>query len=96
MSGDDAAPITFAVRGPIGSADLPGLWLHVRTRLASSRATLALCNVEDAGCDAGTVDALARLQLEAGRHGCRVHLRNASDALLDLIAFMGLEDVLPA
>ena len=94
MTGNDAAPLTFAVRGPIGSADVPGLCLRIRTLLASSRATRALCNVEDAGCDAATVDALARLQLEAGRNGCRVLLCNASSDLLDLIAFMGLEEVL--
>ena len=40
--------------------------------------------------DAGTVDALARLQLATRR----VLLRNASHELLDLIAFMGLKDVL--
>jgi len=45
--------------------------------------------------DAVTVDALARLQAAAGRYGCRVRLRRASDELLELVAFMGLEDVLP-
>jgi len=45
--------------------------------------------------DAVTVDALARLQLAARGYGCRVRLRNASAELLDLVAFMGLEDVLP-
>jgi hypothetical protein len=42
-----------------------------------------------------TVDALARLQLGARRHGCQVRLRNASTELLELVAFMGLENVLP-
>jgi len=41
-----------------------------------------------------SVDALARLQLAARRHRCRIELRNASSELRDLIAFMGLEDVL--
>jgi hypothetical protein len=45
--------------------------------------------------DAVTVEALARLQLAARRHGCRVRLRNASPGLRDLVAFMGLRDVLP-
>ena len=44
--------------------------------------------------DAVTVDALARLQLAAGRLGCTVRLRNASAALRDLVALMGLRDVL--
>ena len=42
-----------------------------------------------------TVDALARLQLAAQRHGCQVRLCGASDELLELVGFMGLEDVLP-
>ena len=41
--------------------------------------------------DAVTVDALARLQLAARRHGCQVRLRNASSELLELVAFMGLQ-----
>jgi hypothetical protein len=45
--------------------------------------------------DAATVDALARLQLQAGRHGCRLLLRGASAELVELISFMGLADVLP-
>ena len=46
------------------------------------------------GVDAVTVDALARLQLAAQRRGCRVRLRNASAELRELVAFMGLADVL--
>jgi hypothetical protein len=46
--------------------------------------------------DAVTVDALARLQLAAQRHRCQVRLRDASSELLELVAFMGLRDVLPA
>jgi ABC-type transporter Mla MlaB component len=44
--------------------------------------------------DAVTVDALARLQLAARRHGCRLQLVNPSAELRELVAFMGLEDVL--
>jgi len=49
----------------------------------------------DADADVVTVDALARLQLEANRLGCRMRLRDASAELLELVAFMGLADVLP-
>ena len=45
--------------------------------------------------DAVTVDALARLQLAVRRHGFRIRLRYASSELLELVAFMGLADVLP-
>lgn len=44
--------------------------------------------------DAGTIDALARLQLAARRCGCRVRLRNANLELRRLIALAGLDEVL--
>ena len=87
--------VAFAVSGPITHADLPGLCERVCTLLTESGARVALCDVRGVEPDAVTVDALARLQLAARRHGCRVRLRHASDELLDLVAFMGLEDVLP-
>jgi ABC-type transporter Mla MlaB component len=88
-------PISFTVSGPIARADLPGLCERVCTLLNQSGAALALCDVTGVEPDAVTVDALARLQLAARRHGCRVRLRHASDELLELLAFMGLADVLP-
>jgi hypothetical protein len=53
-------------------------------------------HVSGAKPDAVTVNALARLQLAARRQGCQICLRDASDELLQLIAFMGLADVLPS
>ena len=87
--------IAFAIRGPIARTNLPGLCDRVCALLARSTAEVALCDVRDVDPDAVTVDALARLQLAAGRHGCQVRLRHASDELLDLVTFMGLRDVLP-
>ena len=87
--------IGFAVRGPIAPADLPGLCERVCAVLERSGAAVVLCDVLDVEPDAVTVDALARLQLAARRHGCQVRLRNASSELLELVAFMGLSDVLP-
>jgi ABC-type transporter Mla MlaB component len=52
--------------------------------------------VAGVAADAVTVDALARLQLAARRHRCVIRLRGASDELRDLVAFMGLDDVLTA
>ena len=51
--------------------------------------------VRDVRADAVSVDALARLQLVAGRLGFTLRLRGASAELLELIWFMGLADVLP-
>jgi ABC-type transporter Mla MlaB component len=87
--------IAFAVGGPISRADLPGLCERVCALFAESRADIALCDVGSVETDAVTVDALARLQLAARRYGCRVRLCGASKELRDLVAFMGLTDVLP-
>ena len=83
----------FAIWGPIAREDLPGLCDRVCALLGDG-GEVARCDVGGVGVDAATVDALARLQLAARRHRCRVILRNASAELLDLVAFMGLEDVL--
>ena len=87
--------IAFAIHGPIARSDLPGLCARVCALLDRSGAQLAVCDVEGVAADAVTVDALARLQLAAGGYGCQVRLRNASDDLRGLLAFMGLPDVLP-
>jgi ABC-type transporter Mla MlaB component len=95
MTAPTPRTIAFAVRGPIARSDLPGLCDRVCALLGQASGAVALCDVSGVEPDAVTVDALARLQLGAGRHGCRVLLCNASDELLQLVAFMGLTDVLP-
>lgn len=50
------------------------------------------CDVAGLAPDAVSVDTLARLQLEAGRHGCRVRLRNVPAELGRLLSFLGLGD----
>ncbi len=86
---------SFAVRGPIAAADLPGLCARICALLERSGAAVAFCDASGVDPNAATVDALARLQLAAKKYGCQVRLRNASRELLDLVAFMGLRDVLP-
>ena len=76
-------------------ADLPGLCARVCALLEASRPDVAYCEVGGVRADAVAVDALARLQLAAGRYGCQVRLRAAADDLRELVAFMGLADVLP-
>ncbi|HVM16988.1 MAG TPA: STAS domain-containing protein [Gaiellaceae bacterium] len=85
----------FAIGGPIEPDDLPGLCARVCALLETTGAAEATCDVRGVDADAVAVDALARLQLAARRHGCRVHLRGASEELRSLVALMGLEDVLP-
>ena len=95
MAASAPQTIAFAIYGPITRADLPGLCARVCALLERSGPTVALCDVSGVHPDAVTVDALARLQLGARRHGCQVRLRHASADLLELVAFMGLRDVLP-
>lgn len=52
-------------------------------------------DVADLPVDVATVETLARFQLAAGRCGCTLHLRNAPAELIDLIALLGLRNVLP-
>jgi ABC-type transporter Mla MlaB component len=91
-----SAPHTvgFTIGGPLTRADLPGLYKRVCALLEQSGAGVVLCDASGVKPDAVTVDALARLQLGARRHGCRVRLTHASDELRDLVAFMGLANVL--
>ena len=46
------------------------------------------------GADAQVIDLLGRLELAARRHGQTLRLRNASPALMGLIAFLGLDSTL--
>jgi ABC-type transporter Mla MlaB component len=89
-----APRVAFAIRGPIAEADLPGLCARVCDLLGQTTEGIVTCDVVDLVPDAVTVGALARLQLTATRRSCRIQLHNASPELRDLVAFMGLEDVL--
>ena len=86
--------IDFAITGPIARSDLPGLCDRVCALLRASRPSVAVCDVQGVEPDAVTVDALARLQIAVRRHACVVRLRHASAELLEIVAFMGLADVL--
>ncbi len=80
----------FAIGGPIARADLPALCERLCALLEESGATIALCDVSAARADLVTVEALARLQLAARRHGGELRLCRASAELLDLVNLMGL------
>jgi ABC-type transporter Mla MlaB component len=87
--------IVVTLGGRIAPADVPALWERVRDLLAGSEADLVLCDVAAlVAPDAVTVDALARLQLTARRSRCRLRLRYPCGELQDLLALMGLSDVL--
>jgi ABC-type transporter Mla MlaB component len=96
MAASPPSTIAFAIQGPLERDDLPALYSRVCLLLTQSGASHAQVDVAGVAADAVSVDALARLALAARRHHCQIEFRRASEDLRDLIAFMGLEDVLSA
>jgi anti-anti-sigma regulatory factor len=52
------------------------------------------CDVSGAPAEVATVDALARLTLDARRRGCRIVLQGVSPELRALVGLVGLESIL--
>jgi hypothetical protein len=96
-----ATTIAFTVWGPIARSDLPGLSERVcrlfqGPLISEAGGAVVVCDAAGVPADAVTVEALARLRLVALRHHSTVRLCRASDELLQLVAFLGLGDVLTA
>lgn len=84
------------ISAQIASADIPSLCERVRVLLEDDDGDGVVCDVASlVDPDAAIVDALARLQLTARRRGGQVRLRHACTDLQDLLALMGLCDVVP-
>lgn len=84
------------VRGRIAPADVPAGCARIRTLLAASDAGLVVCDLATlSDPDLSTVDALARLVLDARRLGREVRVREAPPRLRLLLAFVGLASVVP-
>ncbi|MGH2629955.1 MAG: STAS domain-containing protein [Actinomycetota bacterium] len=84
------------LRGPIARGDIPALCARVHGLLrrgGSGPVIFDISELEEP--DAATIDALARLQLTALRLGRRIRLRNACGEVQDLLALVGLVDLLP-
>ena len=94
MAASAPQTVALAIGGRITRADLPGLGERICTLLERTDVKVVVCDVTSAGPDAVTVDALARVQLAARRHGCRTRLCGASSELIELLDFAGLRDVL--
>ncbi len=62
--------------------------------MSAPRPTTIVCDVCALAPDGVAVDVLARLQLTARRLGLEIRLRHASGELQELLAFVGLRDVL--
>ncbi|MDJ0343797.1 STAS domain-containing protein [Streptomyces sp. H10-C2] len=88
--------LVWVLDAPLTRAGIPALCARLRARLHGSEGGWVTCDVAAlTEPDAGTVEALARLQLTARRLGSRIRLRNAGGRLCGLLALAGLRDVLP-
>jgi hypothetical protein len=63
--------------------------------LEASGARRVVADVSALAASGASVDALARCQLTAKRHGCGFVLEGASGALLDLLDLSGLREAIP-
>jgi ABC-type transporter Mla MlaB component len=84
------------IRGPLARRDLPGLYARICAHLAATQGGTLVCDVAEVAADGVAVEALARMQLGARRHGCRVLIANAPTELDELIQLCGLEEALRA
>ena len=83
------------VGGRIALPEIPALCDRVHAALQRVDAELVVCDVGAlVDIDLVTVCALARLKLTARRLGCGLSLRHASRELQELLAFVGLAEVL--
>ncbi len=88
--------IVLVISGPLTRAHIRGLSAFVRLLLEGCDSDHIVCDVGGlVEPDAATVDALARFQLAARRLGRRVRLRHPSSELQELLALMGLSEVIP-
>lgn len=79
--------------GPLRREDLAGLYIRACRVLAQGRSRLWIVDVATVAADAVAVDALARLELAARRHGSRVAIRGGGPEMWELIELMGLRGV---
>jgi ABC-type transporter Mla MlaB component len=88
--------IVLVLSGPIDRAHVDRLCRRVLGLLERTDADLVICDVGQlADPDAGTVEALCRLQLTARRLGRKMELLDARGEVRDLLAMTGLSGVVP-
>lgn len=92
----ETSALVLVIGGRITRADIERLCNCLRALLEGNGAPLVICDVGELGDpDVVAVDALARLQLTARRLGRQIRLRHACDELCELLALVGLSDVIP-
>ena len=85
----------LTLRPPIERDEIPQLCERAGELLRVCDASLIVCDVGTlVAPDAVVVDALARLQLTARRHGAEVRVRHACADLVELLELSGLTQVI--
>ncbi|GAB3796050.1 STAS domain-containing protein [Micromonospora zhanjiangensis] len=85
----------FAIGARITRADIPVLCAELAALLRRPDRGVVLCDTSAViRADVVTVEALARLRLTAGRHGWRLVVGGADPTLLQIVALLGLTDLL--
>lgn len=101
-------PVVLRVDGPLSAGVVDALCAELQAVMRATDVDQDRCEVgveraievavevgPTVDADARTLDALARLQLTARRLGGSIRLHTAPRAVLELIAFAGLNDVVP-
>jgi STAS domain len=83
--------LRLTLPAPIWRTDVPALCDRARRLIEGRQDEVLECDVAAIRMpDLRTVEALARVELTAGRVGTEIHLRGASVELLELLAICGL------
>ncbi len=86
----------LVIAGRVRASDAPLLAERLRGIVERTGTRIVVCDVATViEPDAGTIDALARVALAARRLDCKLRLEHPTVELADLLAFAGLQDVLP-
>ena len=93
-SNREPGPPALVLVGPIARSDIPAFCARAGAAFAGRDGDPVVFDVGALAPDAVTVDALARLQLTAVAIGRRVRFRHACVDLQELLALMGLSQVL--
>ena len=88
------ARCSIVLAGAIERTDVPLLCERLRALVEQHDLDLIDCHVGAILVDLVAVEALARLQLTARRHGCRMRLVDGSRELESLLVLCGLDEVL--
>lgn len=92
----DGGRVALPRAGPMPSRDVLAACKRARIQLDVCSDEVVPCDVRSVtNPDAATIDALARLQLGARRRGRRIGLLDASPELRELLALVGLSEVVP-